>query len=166
MGDSATALEGRIVTLEPLEARHRPGLREAAADDARLDVDVTTDFEELARTRAAAADVFHPFAVLHDGRVVGSTSYLSVVPEHGRLEIGNTWNTPSTWGTGANTDAKYLLLRHAFERSDEAGRVQDRREERPRPGGAGRDSRRVRGRSTASTCSSATASGATLPGTP
>jgi RimJ/RimL family protein N-acetyltransferase len=55
------------------------------------------------------------FAVLKDGVAVGSTSYLNVVPEHRRLEIGNTWNNPSTWGTGVNTEAKYLLLRHAFE---------------------------------------------------
>ena len=56
-----------------------------------------------------------PFAVLRDGRVVGSTSYMSLAPEHLRLEIGNTWMNPSTWGTGANVEAKYLLLRHAFE---------------------------------------------------
>jgi len=46
---------------------------------------------------------------------VGSTSYMSLWPEHRRLEIGNTWLNSSTWGTGANTEAKYLLLRHAFE---------------------------------------------------
>ena len=55
------------------------------------------------------------FVVLRDGRAVGSTSYLSLAPEHLRLEIGNTWMNPSTWGTGANVEAKYLLLRHAFE---------------------------------------------------
>jgi RimJ/RimL family protein N-acetyltransferase len=65
--------------------------------------------------RALAATDAHHFAVLRDGTVVGSTSYLNVAPEHGRLEIGNTWNHPSTWGAGVNTEAKYLLLRHAFE---------------------------------------------------
>jgi RimJ/RimL family protein N-acetyltransferase len=40
---------------------------------------------------------------------------MSLAPEHRRLEIGNTWLNPSAWGTGANTEAKYLLLRHAFE---------------------------------------------------
>ena len=58
----------------------------------------------------------HHFAVLRDGAVIGSTSYLNVVPEHRRLEIGNTWNDPSAWGTGANTEAKYLLLGYAFEK--------------------------------------------------
>src|SRR5437588_596906 len=57
----------------------------------------------------------HAFAILQDGVPVGSSSYMSLAPEHRRLEIGNTWMNPSTWGTGANTEAKYLLLRHAFE---------------------------------------------------
>src|SRR5213075_2392322 len=77
----------------------------------------TTDVEQwLAGTFAQQeAGSFVPFAVLHEGTVVGSTSYLSLAPEHLRLEIGNTWLHPSTWGTGANVEAKYLLLRHAFE---------------------------------------------------
>src|SRR5438552_16425991 len=57
----------------------------------------------------------YAFAILQDGVPVGSSSYLSIVPEHRRLEIGNTWLNPSAWGTGANTEAKYLQLRHAFE---------------------------------------------------
>ncbi len=63
----------------------------------------------------AAARVRYPFAMLRGDTPVGSTSYMSLAPEHGRLEIGHTWLTPSAWGTGANTEAKYLLLRHAFE---------------------------------------------------
>ena len=70
----------------------------------------------LDRRRAlAATDIVPLRRHRSDGAVVGSTSYLNVVPEHRRLEIGNTWNNPSAWGTGANTEAKYLLLRHAFE---------------------------------------------------
>src|SRR5438552_16947224 len=57
----------------------------------------------------------YAFAILQDGVPVGSSSYLSIAPEHRRLEIGNTWMNPSTWGTGANVEAKYLLMRHAFE---------------------------------------------------
>jgi N-acetyltransferase len=56
-----------------------------------------------------------PFATLLDGRIVGSTSYGNV-REHDRVvEIGNTWVTPGAWGSGANTEAKYLMLRHAIE---------------------------------------------------
>ena len=110
----APRLQGRIVVLEPLAEEHVPGLREAAADERAWRWMVTTDFDVwLGYT--LASDVMYPFAVLRDGRVIGSTSYLSLVPEHRRVEIGNTWLTPAEWGTGANTEAKYLLLRHAFE---------------------------------------------------
>ncbi len=110
----AERLEGRIVVLEPLRPEHVEGLRAAAADERIWRWMITTDVEEWIRRALAATDMYH-FVVLRDGAVVGSTSYLNVVPEHRRLEIGNTWNNPSTWGTGANTEAKYLLLRHAFE---------------------------------------------------
>jgi len=107
-------LVGKLVTLEPLEERHVPGLREAAADERAWTWMTTRDVEAWIATALAATDVFH-FAVLRNGAVAGSTSYLNVVPEHRRLEIGHTWNHPSAWGTGVNTEAKYLLLRHAFE---------------------------------------------------
>jgi N-acetyltransferase len=106
-------LAGRIVTLEPIDPRHVDGLRAAAADERAWTWMTTRDTEAWIAAALAAEDMHH-FVVLQDG-VIGSTSYLNVVPEHRRLEIGNTWNTPSAWGSGANTDAKYLLLRHAFE---------------------------------------------------
>src|SRR5882672_10846885 len=108
-------LEGRLVTLEPLAPEHLDALRAAAADERIWRFMVTTDVEvwiEQALTDAGRVQ----FAVLRDGVPVGSTSYLSLAAEHLRLEIGNTWMSPATWGTGANTEAKYLLLRHAFER--------------------------------------------------
>ena len=55
------------------------------------------------------------FAHFYDGELVGHTSYLNVRPDDRVLEIGNTWVVPSTWGTGANTEAKLLLMTHAFE---------------------------------------------------
>jgi len=78
---------------------------------------LTTDFEEwLGHTLAEQAGGSRvQFAVSYEGQVVGSTSYMSLAPEHLRLEIGNTWMNPSVWSTGANVEAKYLLLRHAFE---------------------------------------------------
>ena len=51
-----------------------------------------------------------------DGRVVGSTRYLALRPEHRSIEIGWTWLTPEVWGTGVNVEAKLLMLEHAFER--------------------------------------------------
>ncbi len=50
------------------------------------------------------------------GRVLGSTRFGTLRPEHRSLEIGWTWLTPSAWGTGANVEAKLLMLEHAFER--------------------------------------------------
>ena len=117
------------------------------------------------RSRRATAASRSPSS--QDGVVVGSSSYMSLAPEHRRLEIGNTWLNPSTWGTGANVEAKYLLLRHAFE---EVGcrRVEfktDALNERAR-GALAATARPSSRASTASTWSSGAASGATRPGTP
>jgi RimJ/RimL family protein N-acetyltransferase len=110
----AERLEGRLVVLEPLGPEHVDGIRAAAADERIWTWMLTTDIDVwLGYT--LGSDSMQPFAVLQDGTVVGSTSYMSLAPEHLRLEIGNTWMNPSTWGTGANVEAKYLLLRHAFE---------------------------------------------------
>src|SRR4029453_17279298 len=106
-------LEGRIVTLEPIEPQHVDGLRAAAADESAWTWMPTRGAETWIQRALEAIDMYH-FVVVMDGTVVGSTSYLNVFPEHLRLEIGNTWNTPSAWGTGANTDAKNLLLRPPF----------------------------------------------------
>jgi RimJ/RimL family protein N-acetyltransferase len=113
----AARLEGRIVVLEPLRDDHVEGLRAAAADERIWSFMVTDDPEAWLRQAVAERDagVRVPFAILVDGRAVGSSSYLSLAPEHRRVEIGHTWMSPSTWRTGANGEAKYLLLRHAFE---------------------------------------------------
>jgi RimJ/RimL family protein N-acetyltransferase len=56
-----------------------------------------------------------PFATLVDGVPLGHTSYLNVRENDRVAEIGNTWLASRAWGTGANTEAKLLLLEHAFE---------------------------------------------------
>jgi len=110
----APRLEGRLVVLEPLGPEHLDGLRTAASDERIWTWMVTRDVEEW--IAAALGDQSRQaFAILQDAVVVGSSSYMSLAPEHLRLEIGNTWMNPSTWSTGANVEAKYLLLRHAFE---------------------------------------------------
>ena len=108
-------LEGRLVVLEPLGLEHVDGLRAAAADERIWRWMITRDVEAWIEAALADDPSRQPFAALHDGAVVGSSSYMSLAPEHLRLEIGNTWMNPSTWGTGANVEAKYLLMRHAFE---------------------------------------------------
>jgi RimJ/RimL family protein N-acetyltransferase len=110
----AQRLEGRIVVLEPLGQEHVYGIRAAAADERIWTWMWTTDLDAWLE-HTFGNERLHPFAVLHDGIVVGSTSYLIWEPQHLRVEIGNTWMNPSMWNTGANVEAKYLLLRHAFE---------------------------------------------------
>jgi RimJ/RimL family protein N-acetyltransferase len=59
----------------------------------------------------------YPFVVRRrtDQRLIGSTRYLDVQEEDRTVEIGWTWYTPDAWGTAVNPEAKFLLLRHAFE---------------------------------------------------
>ena len=73
-------------------------------------------YVETALTEQAAG-VTLPFAtVLRDGDVVvGSTRFGNIVPEHRRAEIGWTWISPRWQRSAVNTEAKYLMLRHAFE---------------------------------------------------
>jgi RimJ/RimL family protein N-acetyltransferase len=108
---------GKIVRVEPLEERHRDGLRTAAGEDPSIfrytvyPGDFDSWFDDA---RAAPGDV--TFAVVVDGDEAGSTRYLNYEPIHRRVEIGWTWLRPSAWGTGANTETKLLLLENAFER--------------------------------------------------
>jgi N-acetyltransferase len=111
-------LTGRIVRLEPIEERHREGLREAAEREPQIHR--YTNMYTLGFDRwfdmALETDREVPFVVHVDGRPVGSSRYLNVEPFHRRTEIGWTWLERGQWGTGANVEAKYLLLANAFER--------------------------------------------------
>lgn len=109
--------------LEPLEERHREGLR-VAADDGRIWINTLVNargpafdrwFDDAVANRVAGRQV--PFAVrrLSDQALIGSTSYLDPVPQHRRVEIGSTWYVPAEWGSAINPECKLLLLAHAFE---------------------------------------------------
>jgi RimJ/RimL family protein N-acetyltransferase len=113
----AAPLEGRIVRVEPIAERHRDGLREAAEREPqihRFTNMYTLGFERWFDL-ALSSEQEVPFVVHVDGIPVGSTRYLNVDPDHRRTEIGWTWLERSQWGTGANIETKYLLLRNAFE---------------------------------------------------
>lgn len=58
-----------------------------------------------------------PFVIVERsrGQVIGSTRFMDIAPQHRRLEIGASWITPAHQRTGANLEAKLLLLTHAFE---------------------------------------------------
>jgi len=131
------ALAGSLVRLEPLARRHAAGLWEAAAEMPPLEFafvprtrsafDHSLETAEDRRSRGEAI----PLVVVrrHDGRVVGTTSFLEPTPwrwppDHPQrrsdglpdsVEIGATWLVPSVWRSGVNADAKLLMLTHAFE---------------------------------------------------
>lgn len=116
-------LTGRHVTLRPLAPGDRDGLVAAAADGAIADL-FFTNVTGLADPDAFMAAAFRerdfgramPFAVeTPDGRLVGLTRYMRMNAAHRRLEIGGTFYAQSVQRSGVNTEAKLLLLGHAFE---------------------------------------------------
>jgi RimJ/RimL family protein N-acetyltransferase len=103
------------VRLEPLEQRHEEPLWNVAQDERIWTLMKVRGHESRERFHEWFASIELGFAHFFDGRLVGHTSYLNVRPDDRVLEIGNTWLTPDAWGTGANTEAKLLLMQHAFE---------------------------------------------------
>jgi N-acetyltransferase len=117
-------LEGRHVRLEPLAMAHLAGLAEIGLDEELwrwIPVPVRTR-EDLAAYIQMALDeqkrgISLPFALVEKatGRAIGSTRYGNIDRTHHRVEIGWTWVGREWQRTAANTEAKFLLLRHAFE---------------------------------------------------
>jgi RimJ/RimL family protein N-acetyltransferase len=116
------ALTGKFVSLEPLESRHHSALLEAAVSDANIWRYIPVDPERGYAGRLAAtvednrAGRMLTFVVrrLTDNAVVGSTSYLNIMPADARVEIGFTWYRPDAQATTVNPECKYLLLQNAF----------------------------------------------------
>ncbi len=120
----AVRLEGPTVALVPLTLEHRPALTPVLLDPAiwqftlhRLETpDEVSRYVVAAVDDAAAGRALAFVIVLKEtGEIVGSTRYHSVEPAHRRLEIGHTWIARRWQRTQVNTEAKFLLLRHAFE---------------------------------------------------
>lgn len=122
MIDFHPILTGQRLRLVPLEATHREALLAAAADgelwNLRFTVvpgpDTVDGYIETAVQGRAAGTVI-PFVTEVDGRVVGSTRFWKVDPNNRTLEIGHTWLAASQQRSFVNTEAKLLMLRHAFE---------------------------------------------------
>jgi RimJ/RimL family protein N-acetyltransferase len=120
----APRLEGGIVVVEPLTPEHEEGLWKAAYDPKVwrwMPVNAIASRETFAAWFAEAlertsAGLEQAFAILdtHTGTPIGSTRYLTLRPEHRGLEIGWTWLAPAAWSSGANAEAKLMLMRHAF----------------------------------------------------
>jgi RimJ/RimL family protein N-acetyltransferase len=119
-----TTLEGHAVRLEPLTESHHEGLCEIGLDDDlwRVIPYRVASREEMSsyiRTAIAAqtAGTALPFAIIDiaSERVAGSTRFMNIDTAHRRAEIGSTFVGRPWQRTNINTEAKYLLLRHAFE---------------------------------------------------
>jgi len=117
-------LEGRYVRLEPLANGHLAGLAEVGLDEELwrwIPTQVRTTEEMAAYIDTALGEqergVSLPFAIIEKatGRAIGSTRYGNIDRAHHRVEIGWTWVARDWQRTAMNTEAKYLLLRHAFE---------------------------------------------------
>ena len=117
------SMQGRYCRLEPLALDHAPALYEALAEDrdgriwtymahgpfAGLDA-----YREWVWTAAQGADPLH-YAILVDGRPLGTASYLRIAPAAGSIEVGWITYAPALQRTRAATEAMYLMMAWAFE---------------------------------------------------
>lgn len=117
-------LEGSHVRLEPLSLEHHAALCEAGLDEElwRLNPQPVTNAEEMRAYIAEALagharGMFLPFATIEksSGKAIGSTRFGNIELPNRRLEIGWTWIARPWQRTFVNTEAKYLMLRYAFE---------------------------------------------------
>jgi RimJ/RimL family protein N-acetyltransferase len=120
-------LSGTHVTLVPLAAAHCADLQEAVSDGDLHRLWYTTipspdgmSAEIDRRLGLRAAGSMLPFAVLQPdtGKAVGMTTYMNIDAANRRLEIGSTWYRRAVQRSALNTEAKALLLFHAFETLD------------------------------------------------
>jgi N-acetyltransferase len=118
-------LTGKHIRLEPMSESHLSGLAVVGNDPSlwRYNpygqvADETTMRDWMMRAlHARDQGTEQPFVVIHlaTGKVAGTTRYMDIRPAHRGLEIGATWYGIDFQRTVVNTEAKYLLLRHAFE---------------------------------------------------
>jgi len=114
------------VRLEPLRAEHAAALWEIAKNDLGdlfqwipYPLKSLSDFEQFNRQvlEEQQRGLTIPFVTLEraSGQIVGTTRYMNMDLANRKVEIGSTWIAPPWQRTAINTEAKYLMLRHAFE---------------------------------------------------
>jgi N-acetyltransferase len=119
------ALKGRWLTLEPIDERHAPGIFDAMQDEEVCRylawpppraLDETLALVREARDLTARRQSIAYAQVWNaTGRAIGSTRLLDIRPADRQVEIGSTFLAREYWRTPANTESKYLVLRHCFE---------------------------------------------------
>ena len=117
-------LTGTTVELQPLQVEHAAKLVAAAADGELWNMKVTVipGLETVAQYIATALEgrasgTVMPFVIVRrdTGQIVGSTRFWKIDTVNRKMEIGHTWLSASVQRSGINTEAKLLLLAHAFE---------------------------------------------------
>lgn len=124
--DLPLTLEGSFVRLEPIRREHADLFWDVAHNDLEdifrwipYSMKTREDFQRLidkAFTEQERGESI-VFATVEraSGRVIGSTRFMNIDRANRRVEIGSTWIAPAWQRTAINTEAKYLMLRHAFE---------------------------------------------------
>ena len=123
---SPLSLHGQHVHLEPLQRAHAQAAREAVAEGeiwrhwyTLIPAPDAVEAEIERRLRLQDQGTMLPFAVLDaQHRFAGMTTYMNVDANNRRVEVGSTWYRPSVQRGPLNTEAKRLLLAHAFEHLD------------------------------------------------
>jgi len=119
-------LQGKYVRLEPMTEAHAPALADIGVGQPFWDFMVYGRMETAADMRDWVQDILAraekgtdvPFVAIHidSGRVAGASRYMNIMPKDRGLEIGGTWYGADYQRTAVNTECKYLLLQHAFEK--------------------------------------------------
>jgi RimJ/RimL family protein N-acetyltransferase len=119
-------LTGKHVRLEPMTEAHIPALAEIGVGqtfwsfmlygDIKSVHDMWDWVQDILSRAEKGTDL--PFVAIHlaSGRVAGATRYLNIMPNDRGLEIGGTWYGTDFQRSAVNTECKYLLLQHAFEK--------------------------------------------------
>ena len=119
-------LEGSVVRLEPIHREHAEAFWEVA-NNALDDIfewipyrmKTREDFQRLVEKafdeQKRGESIVFATVERGSGRVIGSTRFMNIDRINRRVEIGSTWIAPAWQRTAVNTEAKYLMLRHAFE---------------------------------------------------
>ncbi len=117
-------LQGKKVKLVPLENAHFGELLEVAKDEKiweHISINGADGDRLLLHLKSAvlkrATAEQYPFTVIDvkTNKIIGSTLFHNIYPEHRKLEIGWTWYDPAYWRTGYNRECKLLLLTYCFE---------------------------------------------------
>ena len=119
-------LQGSVVRLEPIRREHADLFWDVAKNDLEdifrwipYAMKTRDDFEKLIDKafveQERGESVVFATVERSSGRTIGSTRFMNIDRVNKRVEIGSTWIAPAWQRTAVNTEAKYLMLRHAFE---------------------------------------------------